>query len=338
MNIEELKLEQEHDRLRELESQMDEVHKFIAYCESKGIKLTKGDFNFSYQTGLVAKSNGLVQSLFPDLGLDKDKLIDFYALKNGGQYDVEEFGYVFGPEFGLLASPYFRRSYNDTANWEPSFLSALWRYENSEASCYLALDLDRVRLPNDTSVYGEKDYWYGPYFDGDISSIKDGVTRHVTPLETSDLQKSFVFNNAYSIEVKWDTEGNKRSFQLIEFRDETITLDTGISKLHPARYLHAEFDVNKNEFTHFDGAIQLFEESDYYKVRDQFFGYGKNSTSQVKAQYLKLFKINDSLSIDDWVEFVGLFCTKDPLITEYFTGSYSKHVSEILRKTENIRI
>ncbi|MCZ6404510.1 hypothetical protein O4N82_22610 [Vibrio parahaemolyticus] len=336
MDLEQMRLDDELEMKRILESKQEEIDDFIKYCKALGVNLVQENFSYSYRVGLTANSQGIVQRLDPELIVDKDGLIDFDLMRSQGLYSFRNVGYLFGSKFTILASPLYRRGFHPDSNWDSGFLKEFWFYGNESSKCYIALDLDRVRLPNDKSIFFEKDYWFGPKFSDDIASISDGVTRHVVPLDINTAQRLFVFNDAYSIEVKWDTNGNKKTFQLIEFREETMVVETGVGKLHPAKYLHAEFDLNKNVFTHFDGAIQLFDTQEYFQVRDCFFTNSRSAENQVKGKYHKLFKINDMLPIGDWAEFVGLFCSHNPLIYEYFTGELPEFMKNKLEKVRSI--
>lgn len=70
-----------------------------------------------------------------------------------------------------------------------------------------------------------------------------------------------------------------------------MVVDTTGGKLHPTKYLHAEFDLSTNTFTHFDVAIQLFNAQEYFQVRDCFLTNARNTSNQVKGKYHKLLKI-----------------------------------------------
>ncbi|GIB68376.1 hypothetical protein VCSRO188_3650 [Vibrio cholerae] len=336
MDFEQMRLDDEFEMKRILESKQEEIDDFIQYCKSFGLNLVQDNFSYSYRVGLTANSKGIVQRLYPELRVDKDGLIDFDLIRSQGLYSFRNVGYLFGPKFTILASPLYRRGFHPDSNWDSGFLKEFWFYGNYSSKCYIALDLDRVRLPSDKSIYFEKDYWFGPKFLDDIASISDGVTRHVVPLDVNSTQRLLVFNDAYSIEVKWETTGNKKTFQLIEFREDTMVVDAEGGKLHPAKYLHAEFDLSKNTFTHFDGAIQLFNTQEYFQIRDCFFTNARNTSNQVKGKYHKLFKINDMIPTEDWVEFVGLFCSHNPLIYEYFTGELPEFMKQQLEKVRSI--
>lgn len=330
MDVAEIIKQEAEEEQSELESRIGEINEFISFCRYKDIFLDHNDFEYSYRTGLLAVHKDIVKKLNPELFFDKDNLIDFNLIRQKSDFSLSHSGYLFGNDFTLLASPLYRRHYHEKSNWDLSFLGRFWSYQNSQSSCYLALDVDRIRLPTDKSIYGEKDYWYGPKFNKNIATLKDDVTKFVVPNYLSSLQKNFIFHNNHAIEIKWDTKGDIKTFQLMAFQDESIKVD---GKGYPAKYLHAEFSISQKKFTHFDGAIQFFDEQSYYHVRDDYFRHEKKAKGQVKGKYIKLFKINDSLDAEVWEEMVGLYCSNNPLIQEYFTGDFSNHVHELIAKT-----
>lgn len=80
-------------------------------------------------------------------------------------------------------------------------------------------------------------------------------------------------------------------------------------------YLHAEFDLAANCFRHFDGAIQLFEEEEYFHRRDSDFNMTMKNAAHIKARSNKVFKINGLLKTEEWVEFCCHFFTAIRLLS-----------------------
>lgn len=111
---------------------------------------------------------------------------------------------------------------------------------------------------------------------------------------------------------------------------ESIQIKIEGKHYFPSRYLHAEFDLAANCFEHFDGAIQLFTEEEYFERRDSDFNMTMKNSAHIKARSSKVFKINGPLGTKDWVEFCCHFYTANPLTFEYFSGAYPKHVIESL--------
>lgn len=320
----------------------DEISEFKNFCKGKGIILHDEDFEYTDILGLVACKKGIVTDLVDTIELDKDALVDWSSFKNEGVFDIQSSGYLFGEKFSLFANRLFRRGFYPTANYAPNFLNVFWGLNIPRTTSYLSLDLDRVRVGNDHRIYFESDTWFGPKFCDDISLIKDGVSKLRPPLDIDESLLSFFFNDAYSLDIKWSTKGNIKTFQLLEFFNGNITVNQVGETLYPARYIHAEFDLNKGLFVHFDGAVQFFTESEYYLRRDSDFNHDNKSSNQVKGKYEKLFKINGEIQVKDWLSLCGQFCTSNPLIIEYFTGKYPDYIEgklDILRnahKTETL--
>jgi len=87
-----------------------------------------------------------------------------------------------------------------------------------------------------------------------------------------------------------------------------------------------------NCFRHFDGAIQLFTQEEYFQRRDSDFNFALKNPAHIKPRSNKVFKINGPLRTEDWVEFCCHFFAANPLTFEYFNGEYPRHVTEILER------
>lgn len=132
------------------------------------------------------------------------------------------------------------------------------------------------------------------------------------------------------MDIKWSESEGIKSFQALEMKTEDIRIKVEGHYLFPARYLHAEFDLAADCFRHFDGAIQLFTEEEYFRRRDSDLNMTMKMPMHIKARSRKVFKINGPLRTKDWVEFCCHFYTGNPLTFEYFSGEYPKHVIDIL--------
>ncbi|WP_174385192.1 hypothetical protein [Burkholderia metallica] len=146
---------------------------------------------------------------------------------------------------------------------------------------------------------------------------------------------SFLFANVYCLDIKWSESDGVKSFQALEMKTDDVQIEIGGQHYFPARYLHAEFDLLANCFRHFDGAIQLFTEDEYFQRRDSDFNMTLKNPAHIKARSRKVFKINGPLKTEKWVEFCCHFYAKNPLIFEYFSGEYPKHVTEALERIRN---
>lgn len=155
-----------------------------------------------------------------------------------------------------------------------------------------------------------------------------------------DLKQELValfFASTYSLEVHWNTKGRLRTFQALEFKNEDVRLEHNGQEVHPARYLHAEYDLDTGTFVHFDGAVQYYQASEYLRRRGTNFQQNVSQGHFVKAESNKVFKLNGVVPIETWVKFCSQFLTGDPLVVEYFSGAYPPHVSEALERMRQHR-
>jgi hypothetical protein len=176
----------------------------------------------------------------------------------------------------------------------------------------------------------ELDTWYGAQFNKSIETIKDGVSKLIPPTHIDDFSRSFLFNDAHSLDIKWDTKNGIKSFQAEEFKTEKCIIIKDAKEYFPSRYIHAEYDLEKKFFRHFDGAVHLYTDLEYYQRRTSDFNYNAKENFQIKTISEKLFKFNGNIPTDIWIEFSSHFMTGNPLIVEYFEGNLPKRITDIL--------
>lgn len=314
----------------ELEKNKGLIENFKKYCQDKcGIKLTDNNFRYIRTIGITAIYPELVKYLRPDLHRDKEGLIKFnYLTKIFKKKHIS--GFLYADNYIVLAHPYFRRGLSRYGNFAPRFIQKFWELEHTGMDSYLAIDFDRVRINVDNRVYLELDTWFGPKFTKQISEISDGAVHLRPPIDLDDFTIDFAFNSVYSLDIKWETTHRIKSFQAEEFKTEKKVIQKADKEMHPARYIHAEFDLNDNSFRHFDGAIHFYTNDEYYIRRDLDLNYESKSKYSLKADSEKLFKINDRISVDSWMELTGQFFTGNPLIFEYFEGKYPDKIAEMV--------
>lgn len=217
-------------------------------------------------------------------------------------------------------------------NWAPRFIDLFWALNDAGLEKSIALDEDRVRIDVDGSRYAEADTWYGPPFNKEISQIASGNVKLRPPTELSNIRLQMFFSSAYCVDVKWSESGGIKTFQALELKTEDVQIAWGGGQYHPARYLHAEFDTQSRTFRHFDGAVQYLTEAEYQARRDSDFSMTYKTTQHIKPKSKKVFKLNGSIEVDDWVEFSSHFFAANPLMFEYFNGAYPDHILNILEK------
>lgn len=321
--------QQSRERLAEA---ADLIAAFTTLAASNGVILGPESFEYIQTTGIVAKAQGLARSLLGQLSIERDGLLSFdeIAIRFPPSSNYE--GCFAGPDFILMAHPCYRRGMHPINNWAPRFIDLFWQFNEPDIEKYIALDEDRVRIDIGGPGYFEHDTWFGVPFDEDIRNIKSGTTKLRPPLDIDSRYISFCFADAYCLDIKWAESDGIKSFQALEMKTESVQIMVEGRLFFPARYLHAEFDLETNCFRHFDGAIQLFTEEEYFQRRDSDFNMTIKSPAHIKARSKKVFKINGPLKTAYWVEFCCHFFAANPLTFEYFSGEYPKHVTEILQK------
>jgi hypothetical protein len=328
-----LKEEEEQQLLRHAEK----IAAFKELAAERGVTLSDANFSYFRTIGIIASAPSLLERLVGPIIREKDGLIPFDALENEYVIDLHRSGYLQSKQFSLMAHPHFRRGLSGLNSYAPLFVALFWRFERNDVSRYIALDEDRVKVNVDNGYIVELDTWYGAPFNEDISKIPGGVSKLRPPLDLSDSHVSTFFADAYCLDIKWSREDDIKTFQALEIKSEHVSLELDGERVFPARYVHAEFDVQAGVFRHFDGAMQYLTESEYLQRRDSDFNYNMKSRDQIKSRSKKLFKLNGRIEKKDWAEFCCHFFVGNPLVCEYFTGCYPDHVIEALSRIEAAR-
>ena len=322
----------EEERCFQIESNSHLIASFKEHCKTIGLTLTDDNFDYIQTIGLIAKYPDIALHLNKNLSRDKEGLIACSNLYSS--FTKKEFmpGYLYGQSFMVMANICFRRGMHGNNNYAPRFIDLFWSVDDKAIDSYLSLDYDRVRINVDDSCYMELDTWFGAQFNKKISLIPDGITKLRPPLNLEERFISFIFADAYSMDIKWETKGNIKTFQSEEFKTSDIQVERRGIKYFPVRYIHAEFDLQSNSFRHFDGAVHYYTEDEYLQRRDSDFNFNTKNSKHIKPYSEKLFKFNGNIKIEMWVEFCSHFYTANPLVIEYFSGSYPDRTNEILEK------
>lgn len=315
---------------KELVENADLISSFKAVCAKKGITLTDENFTYIQAIGIVAEYPNLVAHLNSQMVRDKEGLNDFKFLNTIFMQRNAVSGYLYSDKYMIMAHPNFRRGLHPNSNFAPRFIDLFWRMRDPEIESLIALDFNRVRVDIEGGMYFEEDTWYGARFNNEIDSIPDGIIKLRPPSDVDDFLISFYFSDTYSLDIKWETKEGVKSFQAEEFKTETRTIRKDGIDFYPAKYVHAEFDLEKNHFRHFDGAIHFYTGDEYFRRRDSDFNYNSKNTYQIKTSSEKLFKLNGNIEVSRWIEFTSHFLTGNPLVIEYFEGKVPDDIVEVL--------
>lgn len=321
--------EMEEKALGDAAAQVDE---FKQLAQSKDVQVADITFRYSPPLGITASAPGLLRALLDVKPDGRDGLFSWPALMGSLQPSKFSEGTLRGNGFMALAHPCFRRQMHPMNNWAPRFIALFWALEDTNWEKSIALDEDRVRIDLDGPGYAEADTWYGPPFNREISQLQSGNVKLRPPADLTESRLEFFFSSAYCIDVRWSDSGSIRTFQALELKIDKVQLEFDGVMYHPARYMHAEFDTQQGTFRHFDGAVQYLTDAEYHARRDSDFSMVYKSTQHVKPKSKKVFKLNGIIEIDTWVELASHFFAGNPLMFEYFNGTFPQHILDLLTR------
>jgi hypothetical protein len=326
---------EEEERQKELGKNESLINDFILYSRKMNIELVKDDFDYIQTIGIIVRHPNIVAKLNSHLISDKEDLLKMSVIETEFKKESSASGYYFSDKFVIMAHPHFRRGYYERNGYSPRFVDVFWNFHSAKINKYIAIDPDVVRVNVDNLMYIERDTWYGPKFQKSISEIEDDVIKLRPPLDLDSLDIESFFGATYALDILWTSKQGIKTFQLEEFKTEEQTIHIDGNDFFPVRYVHAEYDMKKKIFRHFDGAIHYYNSEEYYNRRDSDFNYNFKNKKHIKTQSRKLFKINGVLSVEDWVELTSQFLSGDPLIFEYFEGKLPNRIKEIIEKRRN---
>lgn len=322
----------EEEKERELARNSNEIAKFSDFCRGFGVEIVSDNFDYLQTTGLIAQQSYLLDQIFHEVPKDKDGLFAWSSLQELLTKAEQMPGYIPTDNYVAMVHPYFRRGMHSVNNFAPRFVDLFWEVDDPKIDAYIALDPDRVRPTLDSRFYMEADTWFGAPFNENVGNIPDGISKLRPPLDIESHLNTFIFKDAYSLDIKWSTKGDVKTFQALEFKQSDVLIELNGVAYHPVRYIHAEYDLTNECFRHFDGAVHHYLPDEYFHRRDMDFNVDSKSKSAYKAVSVKLFKFNGSFSVDFWVKFSCHFLTGNPLVFEYFSGNYPNHVVEALER------
>lgn len=137
----------------------------------------------------------------------------------------------------------------------------------------------------------------------------------VTVHERTDDNPKLQFFQLHRIEVMWSKRKNLKSVQI----EELVGIDNYFScskRFVKNRYLHSQWDSDKEKIIHLDGAIRYYDKNKYH----QRLNVDIRKYTEKADGYKKLFRIDADLSISVWADLVVRFFQENELVLEYFGG------------------
>ncbi len=249
----------------------------------------------------------IVEKAFPHLvnSKDKDGLIPLSDLLK--EFIYKSHGVFFHNKLPLCiyVHQYFRRSLSRHNNFHFIFLNELMSHiKNPEITVKISIDWDMLGYSPSYHDAHELEYWFGPKYKDDISSISPGLTKHSSNTEER------LYHGISSTEFFWKENGEMHEFELEELKeDQSPTLIDS----YGCRYIHSIYEKSKGKFIHFDGAIRSYNSELYFeRINKKMTEFGRRS------QYTKLFRVDGKLELKDWKSLTTNYLQGNPLIYEYF--------------------
>jgi hypothetical protein len=164
-----------------------------------------------------------------------------------------------------------------------------------------------VGLAGTHHEYGELQYWFGPHFTDDISSMPLGVTRH----EASDDERYFA--GVSRTEFWWYEQKGARTFECEELQN-IPSYGIGGSEFG-CRFAHSITADDHKTFQHIDGAIRLYDESSMIQRLEVDL-----KTAGRKTKYTKLWRVDGTTPVTTWKRLISDYYRDNTLIGEYLGG------------------
>lgn len=260
---------------------------------------------------------GIAKRMFPDLfptdEEDKRSLTNIKRLNCIGPGVFEYDG------FALFAHRFFRRSLSQINSLNQPFLQVLFDLKDaSDLVVQIALDPNSIGLPETYRTQIELEYWWGPSFNEDLTSIPPGVTVH----RASDRLR--LFHGIEQMEFWWHQQNEIQTLEAEEILcNETFGSKFQLAKGHEEtygfRYIHSMIDAKTKLPYHLDGAIREYNVSEYIERVDR-----PISNAGKASRYVKLWRIDGPIKIDRWKELICHFYRDNKLAGEYLDGKDSK--------------
>ncbi|WP_131999567.1 hypothetical protein [Acidipila rosea] len=270
------------------------------------------DSEIPWDSGAQAlRGAGLAQRAFPEIfeQVDKDGLVPFTTLTmiRPGIFQIGE--------LCVFAHQFMRRSESPFNHFNEELLGTLHQMaQDSSVNVRVRLDLDMVGLADTAAHTMELDYWYGPTFNEDLSSLQTGVTAH-----TADESQRF-YHKISRTEFWWQRRTKETSAELILEAEELRDSESGAdrTKLH-CRYVHSVIDATTNRIEHLDGSIRAYTPEEMISRLDVDLKRAGRQT-----EYTKLWRVDGNIEIGRWKSVIHNHFRDNALVSEYFGSQKSK--------------
>jgi hypothetical protein len=249
------------------------------------------------------KNKNIVLKIYPELEnkIDKDGLL---IIDN--DFILQDSGIVY-KEHVLHYHQFLRRGYSSNPNFDFIGRFISYYFRTKEINTFrIAIDMQRIMPKEYLQHLIECDAWFGANFDStkldDKHSIGITVKKRIKP-SLFDMS-----NDLDRTEFLWTYKDDIKTFEIEEISNIAYKFD----KFHINRYIHSERNIRNQQLQHFDGAVKIYPHE-----------YDKRLNSQLLNEYrahikIKLFRIDNDINIDKWIDLISYFFKGNEMILEYF--------------------
>jgi hypothetical protein len=251
---------------------------------------------------IINNKQSEVLDLFPELDnkMDKDGL-----LKLDDEFIPTQFGLAY-KDHVIYYHHFLRKDYGGP--FIPEFLNAFIRLYHSGVESRIGIDHSRVVPVQYINNSLELDFWYGPLFD--IHKIDDPKEIGLTVIGRTFQPLLESRHTLIRTEFLWQMKN--KIIKQVEI-EEISHLENIFDAFYFNKYIHAERDITKKCFVHFDGAVKVYQEDSLRQRIDT------TLQNEVRAsRKVKLFRLDGKVSTEDWVYLTSTFFRKNEMIFEYF--------------------
>lgn len=249
----------------------------------------------------------IASKAFPSIfeNCDKDGLIELNYFLNEFEHLSQGVFKKKGSEFAVMLHPFFRKSMSIFNNFNWAFIDEILSLSTkNDIKIKIKIDRDFIGYAPSFITSMEFEYWWGPKYNDDISSIQVGLTTY----GSDEFEKSYY--NIVKTEFVWKDDDELHTFEMEEVKNEPAPT---LEDTYACRYIHSMYDKVQKIFNHFDGAIRAYDTDLMIERLDK-----KMTEMGRRSEYTKLFRIDGNLPLSNWKSLVTKYLQGNPQIYEYF--------------------
>jgi len=259
--------------------------------------------NFDYQKLIEQKkSQSAVLKIYPEL---QEHIDDDGLLILGNNFEPMHFGIGYKKHI-LYYSKFLRKQYS--GQFLPEFIHSFLSGEKRENAYRIAIDHSRLILKEHLQDLLELDHWEGPKFN--IADIDDPKSVGFTVVGRSCPPMLETTKTLDRTEFLWEMKSEKIKQLLIE---EVSHLDNKLDGYYINRAIHCERDITLKHFTHFDGAVYIYDESSFIKRKSLTIKERLKPTKKIK-----LFRVDGIIDNQQTLDNICLYFRNNEMLIEYF--------------------